>query len=62
MKLNWMAIVVAFVISFVVTILSGIHSLHNINLIAPIIGGLIAGYIVDGNYADGFVNGGYQQA
>ena len=58
MNLNWKAIIIAFVISFVVTIISGIYLLNNVSLIGPIIGGLIAGYIVDGSYTDGLVNGG----
>lgn len=58
MNLNWTAIVIAFVISIVMGIFGGLYLPKNINLIGPIIGGLIAGYIVDGSYTDGLVNGG----
>ena len=58
MKLKWTAIVVAFVVAFVMGIFGGLYLPKNVSLIGPIIGGLIAGYLVDGNYTDGLVNGG----
>ena len=58
MKLNWMAIGAAFIITTVLSIIFGIYLPKNVDLIAPIIGGLIAGYIVGGSYTDGLVNGG----
>jgi len=58
MKLNWTAIIIAFVISIVMGFFGGIYLPKNVGLIGPIIGGLIAGYIVDGSYTDGLVNGG----
>jgi len=58
MKLNWMAIIVAFAVTVVLSLIFGIYLPKNINLIAPIIGGLIAGYIVGRSYTDGLVNGG----
>ncbi len=58
MNLNWTAIIIAFVISIIMGIFGGLYLPKNINLIGPIIGGLIAGYIVDGSYTDGLVNGG----
>ena len=58
MNLNWTAIVIAFVISILMGIFGGLYLPKNVNLIGPIIGGLIAGYIVDNSYTDGLVNGG----
>ncbi len=58
MKLNWMAISAAFIITTVLSIIFGIYLPKNVDLIAPVIGGLIAGYIVGGSYTDGLVNGG----
>ncbi len=58
MNLNWMAIGVAFLVTIIIAIFSGLYLPKNIGLIGPVIGGLIAGYIVGGNYTDGIVNGG----
>lgn len=58
MNLNWMAIIVAFVVAIVMGIFGGLYLPKNVSLIGPIIGGLIAGYLVDGSYTDGLVNGG----
>jgi len=58
MKLNWKAIGTAFVTTTVLSIIFGIYLPKNVDLIGPVIGGLIAGYIVEGSYTDGLVNGG----
>ena len=58
MNLNWIAISVAFIVTIVIAFISGIYLPKNIGLIGPVIGGLIAGYMVGGNYTDGIVNGG----
>ena len=58
MNINWTAIIIAFVIAIIMGIFGGIYLPKNVSLIGPIIGGLIAGYIVDGTYTDGLVNGG----
>jgi len=63
MNLNWMAIVVALIVTIVIAIFSGIYFPTNVSLIictsnAPIIGGLIAGYMAGGSYTNGIVNGG----
>ena len=58
MKLKWAAIVVAFVVAFLMGIFGELYLPKNVSLIGPIIGGLIAGYLVGGNYTDGLVNGG----
>ncbi len=58
MKLNWMAIGLAFITTTVVSFIFGIYLPKNVDLIGPLIGGFIAGYIVGGSYTDGLVNGG----
>jgi hypothetical protein len=58
MNLNWMAIGVAFIVTIVIAVISGIYLPKNVGLIGPVIGGLIAGYMVGGNYTKGLVNGG----
>ena len=58
MNLNWMAISVAFIVTIIIAFISGIYLPKNIGLIGPVIGGLITGYMVGGNYTDGIVNGG----
>lgn len=49
---------IVFAVSLVIIILIGTYLPKNIGFMGPIIGGLIAGYIVGGNYTDGIVNGG----
>ena len=58
MNLNWTAIFVSFAVTLVITVFSGIYLPKNAGLIGPVIGGLIAGYMVDGSYTDGLVHGG----
>ena len=58
MILNWRAIGVAFVVTLVLSIIFGIYLPKNVGLIGPIIGGLLAGYMVGGSYTEGLVNGG----
>jgi hypothetical protein len=58
LNLNWTAIGVAFVVTLVISIFSGLYLHKNIVFISPVIGGLIAGYMVGGSYSDGIVNGG----
>lgn len=58
LNLNWKAIGVAFVVTMIISIFSGLYLHKNVVFISPIIGGLIAGYIVNGRYSDGIVNGG----
>ena len=58
MNLNWMVIVIVFLVTLVISIFIGVHLPKNSVFIIPIIGGVIAGYWVDGNYTDGIVNGG----
>ena len=56
-KLNWKAIVVSFLVTMVIAVIFGIYLPKNVGLIGPIIGGLIAGYMVGTSYTDGLVNG-----
>lgn len=61
LNLNWKAISVVFIVTLVISIFSGLYGLYihkNIVFISPVIGGLIAGYMVGGSYSDGMVNGG----
>lgn len=49
---------VAFVVTLVISIFSGLYLHKNIVFISPVIGGLIAGYMVGGIYSEGIANGG----
>ncbi len=55
MKYNWTAVGVGF---FVTLILGLLFPFIGLGLIAPIIGGIVAGYITKGTYMDGALNGG----
>ncbi len=58
MNLSWTVMSIVFVITLVIIILSGTYLPKSISFIGPIVGGVIAGYWVGGNYTDGIVNGG----
>ena len=58
MNLNWIVMGIVFVFTIVVAILIGTYLPKSDSFIGPIIGGIIAGYLVGGNYTDGIVNGG----
>lgn len=58
MNLNWVAICVAFIIAIVTGVFGGLYLHNNVGIIGPIVGGLIAGYMVGGRYTDGIINGG----
>jgi len=47
-----------FVFTLIVAILIGTYLPVAISFMIPLIGGIIAGYLVGGNYTDGVVNGG----
>ena len=49
---------IVFVITLVIIILNGTYLPKSVGFIGPIVGGLIGGYLVGGNYTDGIVNGG----
>lgn len=57
MKLNWKSVIVGFVVTFVIALLSGIY-LPKMGLIAPVIGGFIAVYLVENSYRNGILHGG----
>jgi hypothetical protein len=56
-RLNWKAILVSFLVTMVIAVIFNIYLPKNAGLIGPIIGGLIAGYMVGVSYTDGLVNG-----
>ena len=58
MNLSWTVMSIVFVTTLVITILSGTYLPKSVGFIGPIVGGLIVGYLVGGNYTDGIVNGG----
>lgn len=58
MNINWIAMVTAFVVTLIITVFGGTYLPGNYAVIGPVIGGLIAGYMVGGNYIDGIINGG----
>jgi len=58
MNLNWMVMVIVFVFTLAFAVLSGNYLPKTIVFMVPVAGGLIAGYLVGGNYTDGIVSGG----
>ncbi len=58
MNFDWKAVSIAFIITMVISIISGFYLPKNVGLIGPLIAGLVAGYIVGVSYTDGFLNGG----
>jgi len=57
MKLNWKAVIVGFVVSFLIALFTGLY-LPKMGLIAPVIGGFIAVYLVELSYTNGILYGG----
>ncbi|WP_048190314.1 DUF5518 domain-containing protein [Methanobacterium sp. SMA-27] len=58
MNLNWMVMGIVFVVTLIIVMLTGTYLPNGVSFFGPIAGGLIAGYLVGGNYTDGIVNGG----
>ena len=58
LNLNWETIGFAFIVTLLISIFSGLYLHKNVVFISPIIGGIIAGYMVSGSYSDGMANGG----
>lgn len=58
MNLNWPVMGFVYVITLVIIIIIGTYLPKSIGFMGPIIGGIIAGYLVGGNYTDGILNGG----
>ncbi len=58
MNLSWTVMSIVFVITLVIIILNETYLPKSVSFIGPIVGGLIGGYLVDGNYTDVIVNGG----
>ncbi|MDI9435617.1 MAG: DUF5518 domain-containing protein [Euryarchaeota archaeon] len=57
MKLNWKSVIVGFVVTFVIALLSGLY-LPKMGLISPVIGAFIAVYLVEIRYRNGILYGG----
>ena len=55
LKLNWIAMVIAFIITLILNIFA--FSVAILGFLSPLIGGFVAGYLIDGNFRDGAVNG-----
>lgn len=49
-KINWKAIIMGFIVTLIL--------LPFLNAIAPLFGGIVAGYVVGGKYKNGIYNGG----
>ncbi len=49
---------IVFVVTLIILMFTGTYLPRGIGLLGPVVGGLIAGYLVGGNYTDGIVNGG----
>ncbi|MBZ2166767.1 DUF5518 domain-containing protein [Methanobacterium spitsbergense] len=58
MNLNWRVMGIVFVVTLIIVMLTGNYLPKGVGFLGPILGGLIAGYLVGGNYTDGIVNGG----
>ena len=58
MNLNWIVMGTAYVVTLVIILITGTYLPKSIGFIGPVVGGLIAGYLVGGNYTDGMVNSG----
>ncbi len=57
MKLNWKAVIVGFGVSFLIALFTGLY-LPKMGLIAPVIGGFVAVYLVELSYTNGILYGG----
>jgi hypothetical protein len=57
MYLKWTVMALVFVITLIMSVFIANNTPNSVGFIFPLIGGLIAGYLVDGNYTDALVNG-----
>lgn len=57
MNLNWKAVIVGLVVTFVIALFTGLY-IPKMSLIAPVIGGFIAVYLVEVSYTNGILYGG----
>ena len=55
MKINWMSVGIGFITTIILTV---ILSYVGLSILGPLIGGLIAAYMITGTYTDGAINGG----
>ncbi|MGB8233227.1 MAG: DUF5518 domain-containing protein [Methanobacterium sp.] len=58
MNLNWIVMGVVYLVTLFIILIIGTYLPKSIGFIGPLVGGLIAGYLVGGNYTDGIINGG----
>jgi Family of unknown function (DUF5518) len=58
MNLNWMLMGIVFIFTLILVMITETYLPKGVGFLGPIAGGLIAGYLVGGNYTDGIVNGG----
>jgi len=56
-NINWKAVIVGVVVSFLIALFTGLY-LPKMGLIAPVIGGFIAVYLVELSYINGILYGG----
>ncbi len=56
MDINWKAVGVGLIVTLILGIILSFVGI--LNILAPIIGGIVAGYMLRGNYTTGAVNGG----
>jgi hypothetical protein len=57
MKLNWKAVIIGLGVTFVIALFTGLY-IPKMSLIAPVIGGFIAVYLVEVSYTNGILYGG----
>ncbi len=57
MKLNWKAVIIGLGVTFVIALFTGLY-IPKMSLIAPVIGGFIAVYLVEVSYTNGIFYGG----
>jgi hypothetical protein len=57
-NLNWIAIIISFVVTLVIGVFGGRYLPDNVSSIGPVVGGFVAGFMVGTRYIDGIVNGG----
>jgi len=57
MYFKWSVIVIVFVLTLLMAVFIANYTPNSVAFIFPLIGGLIAGYLIDGNYTDAIVNG-----
>ena len=57
MIFKWTVMALVFIITLIISVFIANYTSNSVAFIYPLIGGLLAGYLVDGNYTDALVNG-----